>query len=101
MCPHYIRRRHCYGRARWARTHLAPSMDASLYFQLVDAIANARSPREISAIADRVAATHMHPLERRVLDRALRARTEALDLQDPVLRRVAGGRDPDVRPGAR
>lgn len=76
-------------------------MDASLYFQLVDAIASARSPREISAIADRVAATQMHPIERQVLDRALRTRKEALDLQDSDPCRVGRRREsthPDVRP---
>ena len=68
-------------------------MDASLYFQLVDAIANARLPRELSAVVDRIAATPMHPFERRVLDRALRARAEALDLHEMIVRHVAGPRD--------
>jgi len=68
-------------------------MDASVYFQLVDAIANARSPRELSAAVDRVAATPMHPLERRVLDRALRTRAEMLDLHEMIVRQVAGCRD--------
>ena len=68
-------------------------MDASIYFQLVDAIANARSPRELSAAVDRVAATPMHPLERRVLDRALRARAEMLDLHEIIVRQLADCRD--------
>ena len=72
-------------------------MDASLYFQLVDSIASARSPRELTAVAERVAGTPMHPLERRILDRALRARTEALDLHDTIVheirRRVSGNDD--------
>jgi len=78
-------------------------MDASLYFQLVDLIASARSPRELTAVAERVAATPMHPLERRILDRALRARTEALDLHDTIVHEV-GRRTPgnnDARSAAR
>ena len=78
-------------------------MDASLYFQLVDAIASARSPRELTAVAERIATTPMHPLERRILDRALRARTEALDLHETVVdevhRRMLG--ENDVRSAAR
>jgi hypothetical protein len=60
-------------------------MDAVLYFQLVDAIANIRSPRDLAIVSERVANTPMHPLERKVLDRALRARSEALDLLGPTI----------------
>ena len=64
---------------------VAPPMDATLYFQLVDAIASVRAPRDLAALSDRVALTAMHPLERRVLERALRARSEALDLTEAML----------------
>ena len=60
-------------------------MDAVLYFQLVDAIANIRSPQDLTIVSERVANTPMHPLERKVLDRALRARSEALDLLGPTI----------------
>jgi hypothetical protein len=56
-------------------------MNASLYFELVDAIARVDSEAGLSAVANRIAATPMHPLERRVLERALRARSEALSLR--------------------
>lgn len=71
-------------------------MDASLYFQLVDAIASARAPRELAAMTARVATTTMHPLERRVLERALRARAEALDLTENMVR--AAAKPTPVRP---
>ena len=79
-------------------------MDASLYFQLVDSIASASSPRELTAVAERVAGTPMHPLERRILERALRARTEALDLHDIIgdeIRRPIVGKNDDARSVAR
>lgn len=60
-------------------------MDASLYIQLVDAIASVRAPRELAALSQQVATTAMHPFERRVLERAIRARSEALDLSEAVL----------------
>jgi hypothetical protein len=56
-------------------------MNASLYFELVDAVARVDGQAELMVVARRVAATPMHPLERRVLDRALRARSEALALR--------------------
>jgi hypothetical protein len=59
-------------------------MNASLYFELVDAIARVDGEAGLSAVANRVAATPMHPLERRVLERALRVRSEALSLQGQV-----------------
>ena len=60
-------------------------MDAALYFELVDAVARIDGQAELDAVTERVMATPMHPLERRVLDRALRARTEALALQRELL----------------
>ena len=56
-------------------------MNAALYFELVDAVAKVDRQTELRIVGDRIAATPMHPLERRVLDRALRARTEALAIQ--------------------
>ena len=53
-------------------------MDAALYFELVDAVANIRAQSELTTATDRILATPMYPLERRVLERALRARAEAL-----------------------
>ena len=60
-------------------------MDAALYFELVDAVARIDGQAELDAITKRVMATQLDPLERRVLDRALRARTEALALQRQLL----------------
>jgi hypothetical protein len=60
-------------------------MNAALYFELVDAVAKVDGSARLRAVAERIAATPMHPLERRVLDRALRARTEALDIQSHLL----------------
>ena len=77
-------------------------MDATLYFQLVDAIASVRAPRDLAALAERVATTPMHPLERRVLERALLARTEALDLTETPIRPAARPTDTvQARPQSR
>ena len=59
-------------------------MDAALYFELVDAVARVDGQVELAAVTKRVMATSMHPLERRVLERALRARTESLALQSQL-----------------
>ena len=56
-------------------------MDAALYLELVDAVARVDKQAELDVVAERVMATPLHSSERRVLDRALRARTEALELQ--------------------
>lgn len=56
-------------------------MNAAQYFELVDAVAKVDGSAKLKAVADRIATTQMHPLERRVLERVLRARSEALDLQ--------------------
>lgn len=56
-------------------------MNASLYFELVDAVARVDGHAELIVVAERVSATEMHALERRVLDRALRARSEALAIR--------------------
>ena len=56
-------------------------MNAAQYFELVDAVAQVDGSAKLRVVADRIATTNMHPLERRVLERALRARSEALDLQ--------------------
>ena len=60
-------------------------MDAALYFELVDAVARIDGEAGLADVAARVSMTDMHPLERRVLDRALRARSEALTLQSQLL----------------
>ena len=60
-------------------------MNAALYFELVDAVAKVDGLAKLRVVADRIATTPMHPLERRVLERALRARTEALDIQSHLL----------------
>ena len=59
-------------------------MNAAEYFELVDAVTKIDGRAKLRVVADRIATTTMHPLERRVLERALRARTEALDLQSHV-----------------
>ena len=56
-------------------------MNAALYFDLVDAVAKVDGHAGLAVVAARIAATPMHPLERRVLDRAVRARSEALIIQ--------------------
>jgi len=60
-------------------------MNAAEYFELVDAVTKIDGKTKLRVVADRIATTPMHPLERRVLERALRARTEALDLQGHLL----------------
>jgi hypothetical protein len=60
-------------------------MDAALYFELVDAIARIDKQSDMASLSERVMATPMHPLERRVLERALRARREALTLQGQLV----------------
>ena len=60
-------------------------MNAALYFELVDAVAKVDGLAKLRVVADRIATNPMHPLERRVLERALRARTEALDIQTNLL----------------
>ncbi len=60
-------------------------MNAAEYFDLVDAITKIDGKTQLRVVADRIATATMHPLERRVLERALRARTEALDLQSHLV----------------
>ena len=60
-------------------------MNAAEYFELVDAVTKIDGKTQLRVVADRIATTSMHPLERCVLERALRARTEALDLQRHLL----------------
>ena len=60
-------------------------MNAAQYFELVDAVTKIDGKTQLRVVADRIATTPMHPLERRVIERALRARTEALDLQRQLL----------------
>jgi hypothetical protein len=67
--------------------HTTSHMDAAPYFELVDAIARIDGQAELDAVTERVMATVSHPLERQVLERALRARTESLALQRELLRR--------------
>jgi hypothetical protein len=62
-------------------------MDARAYFELTDAIAAANSPRELDEIRDRLETTDMHPIERRVLERALRTRVDTLRLTEIVVPR--------------
>jgi hypothetical protein len=68
-------------------------MNAALYFELVDAVAKIDGAADIKVVTDRIAATPMHPLERRVLERALRARAEAIELRAQLL-------SPDLYRGA-
>ena len=74
-------------------------MNAALYFELVDAVARIDGSAQLKVVADRIAATPMHPLERKVLDRALRVRTEALDIHEHLLTaEILRGRSPDGDP---
>jgi hypothetical protein len=79
-------------------------MDAALYFELVDAVARIDGEAGLADVSARITATDMHPLERRVLDRALRARGEALTLHSQLLipglfREATGGATPMVARG--
>jgi hypothetical protein len=60
-------------------------MNTAQYFELVDAVAKVDGSAKLRVVADRIAMTPMHPLERRVLERVLRARTESLDIQNHLL----------------
>jgi len=62
-------------------------MDARAYFEFSDAIAVAQSQGELDAIRDRLDATEMHPMERRVLERTLRTRVDALRITEIVVQR--------------
>ena len=57
-------------------------MHAREYFALLDAI-TAAAGAALPALRARLAATEMHPLERRALERAVRARELALDVEVP------------------
>jgi hypothetical protein len=62
-------------------------MDARAYFEFTDAIAAANDRVELDAIRDRLEATEMHPMERRVLERAVRTRADTLRLTEIVVPR--------------
>lgn len=81
------RRADCWGSGRLSGLNISMSafMNAALYLELVDAVARIDGSAQLKVVADRVAATPMHPLERRVLDRALRARSEALVIRRQLL----------------
>jgi hypothetical protein len=73
-------------------------MNAALYFELVDAVARVDGSMQLKLVADRIATTPMHPLERRVLDRAVRARTEALAIQRNLGPNLLSGVAADHKP---
>jgi hypothetical protein len=56
-------------------------MLAGACFQLVDEIAAAQTDAQVAELRTRVAATAMHPFERRALERQLRARELAMQLE--------------------
>ena len=62
-------------------------MDAHIYFELTDAIAAATDRGELDALRERLDATEMHPIERRVLERVLRSRVDMLRLGEIVVPR--------------
>ena len=72
-------------------------MNAALYFELVDAVARIDELAQLKVVADRISATPMHPLERRVLDRALRARSEALMIQRHLTADVVCASSPEPK----
>lgn len=55
-------------------------MNADAYFSLMDAIAAARTSEEFALLRARLVATDMAPIERRALQRQMRYRELALDL---------------------
>jgi hypothetical protein len=63
------------------------AMDARHYFHLTDAIAAADSGEALTSLTEVVKTTEMHPLERRVLERALRSRADALRIGEIVVPR--------------
>jgi hypothetical protein len=73
-------------------------MNAALYFELVDAVTRVEGLAQLKAVADRIATTPMHPLERRVLERALRARSEALELHSQATVEMHANRSPGAGP---
>ena len=56
-------------------------MIARAYFQLVDAIAAARTDSQLEELRGQLATTAMHPFERRALERQIRARALALQAE--------------------
>ena len=60
-------------------------MNAAEYFELVDAVTKIDGKTHLLVVAARIAPPAMHPPARRVLERALRARTAALDLHSCLL----------------
>jgi len=56
-------------------------MFAREYFRLVDAITAAHTDAQLSALGTWVAALALHPFERRALERQLRARERALQIE--------------------
>jgi hypothetical protein len=62
-------------------------MDARAYFELTDAITAAKDRGELESLRERLDATEMHPMERRVLERVLRSRVDKLRLTEIVVPR--------------
>lgn len=62
-------------------------MDARQYFRLTDAIAAATSRDALDDLRETVYRTEMHAFERRVLERVLRSRADALRLSEIVVPR--------------
>jgi hypothetical protein len=53
-------------------------MDARAYFELSDGIAAAATPEQLHRLEARIAATEMHPVERRALERVVQVRRELI-----------------------
>jgi hypothetical protein len=62
-------------------------MDARAYVELTDAIAAATDRGELVSLRERLDATELHPIERRVLERVLRSRVDKLRLFEIVVPR--------------
>jgi hypothetical protein len=56
-------------------------MLAHAYFRLVDEITAARTDAELADVSARVVAIAMHPFERRALERQLRGRELAMQIE--------------------
>lgn len=57
-------------------------MDARAYFELSDAITAATDYVELDSLRERLNATEMHSIERRVLERVLRSSVDKLRLTE-------------------
>ena len=70
----------------------AMTMDARVYFHLVDSIAAADDAVTLSAVRDLIGATVMHRIEREALERTLSSRERSIRTSEIELNRPASSR---------